>query len=307
MPRSEITKNKVRWINVERPSVAEMEELRSEYKFHPLDIEDCLTKTERSKIDTYDQYLFLVLLFPTYSKKTREILDSEIHFFITNNTLITVHNGDSEILTDLFESSQRNDKEIEEYFSKSSEYLLYNVLKTMLAYTYPMLDQVSSEINAVEKQIFSGNEKKMVEEILITRRNITDIRKIMQAHKKTLQKLILGLKSSPLFPIQQADVYYDDLVDHTKEIWDALGAFKESIEAIQETNESLISHKLNQVMKILTLFSVTMLPATLVASLFGMNVRVPFQYHQAGFWIIVVICLIAFTSVVLFFTRKKWY
>lgn len=304
MPRSEIIKNKIRWINIETPSVAEMEELRGEFDFHPLDIEDCLTKTQRSKTDAYDQYIFMVLLFPFYNKVTKEIQTAEVHFFITNNTLITVHNKNLQALANIYEDARKNINGTDGYFAKSSEYLLYNILNMLLVPIYPMLDHVSVDIDQIEKGIFSGNEKRMVEEILVTRRKITDLRKIMQSHKKTLQKLILGLKASPLFPIQQADAYYDNLVDHTKEIWDALGAFKEAIEALQETNESIISHKLNQVMKVLTLFSVTMLPATLIASLFGMNLILPFANSKYGFWIVAFLCSLSLATIFLVFTRK---
>lgn len=307
MPRVEITKNKIRWIDVEKPSVSEMEELRREFNLHPLDIEDCLTKTERSKIDVYDQYIFMVLLFPAYLKKTKEIQSTEIHFFITNRALITVHNGNAVTLINYFKNVEKSKDEIPECFSRSSEFLLYDVIKNLQADTYFMLDHVSSDINSIEKQIFAGQEKKMVSEILLTRRNITDIRKIMQAHKKILEKLIAHLKASPLFPLKQKDIYFNDLVDHTKEIWEVLGAFKESIEAIQATTESIISHKLNEVMKLLTLISTIILPASLIINIWGMNLNVPLQDSKFGFVLVVIFCASVILLLTLFFKKKKWY
>lgn len=307
MPRLEIIKNNIRWIDVEKPSVSEMEELRREFNLHPLDIEDCLTRTERSKIDVYDQHLFMVLLFPAYFKKTKEIQSSEIHFFITNSVLITVHNGDAGTLINYFKNVENSKDEIPECFSRSSEFLLYDVIKNLQTDTYSMLDHISSDINSIEKQIFAGQEKKMVSEILLTRRNITDIRKIMQAHKKILEKLIANLKASPLFPLKQKDIYFNDLVDHTKEIWEVLGAFKESIEAIQATTESIISHKLNEVMKLLTLISVTLMPVSVIVNIWGMNMDVPLGKNKFGFIFVIGLCVAVIILLVFFFRKKKWY
>ena len=136
--------------------------------------------------------------------------------------------------------------------NNSSQYILYNILNKLYQYCFPILDHVSIDILNSKKQIFMGKEKEMLEKILVIRRNITDMRKIMQSHKITLDKF---LKNNIKINKQYLE-YYDHLIDDTKEIWDQLEAYKESIEALQDANESLISYKLNKVMKILTVISV---------------------------------------------------
>lgn len=303
----EIKYQNLRWINILNPKQEEIEYLRQNFNFHPLDLEDCVTPTQRPKIDEYEKYHFMVLLFPIYDRKKREIISEEVHFFISDSYLITIHNNALEPLSDFFHLCQNSQEIRKKYFIGTAEKILYYVLEKLLMSIYPMLDHIILDINNIEKEIFAGEEKQMVKEILIIRRNITDFRKIMQAHKKTLQKLATGLQESDLFLIQKTDPYYNDLIDHTKEIWDALEGYKEAIEALQETNESLISNRINEIMKTLTVISVTMLPITLIASLFGMNTDyLPFKEHPFGFWIVLTITMIVIGSLIFTLKKKKW-
>ena len=303
----EIKSKGMSWINIAHPTQEEIEYLRKTYQFHPLDLEDCLTITQRPKIDEYEKYHFMVLLFPIYNPKTREIAPEEVHFFISKHYLITIHNNVLAPITNLFHFCQSSQEVRKKYFEGSAEKLLYYILDKLLTYIYPILDHISVDINKIEKGIFAGEEKKMVKEILIIRRNITDFRKIMQAHKKTLQRLTSGLQESNLFQIQKTDRYFDNLVDHTKEIWDALEGYKEAIEALQETNESLISNRINEIMKTLTAISVTMLPVTLVASIFGMNTTyMPLKENPLGFWLILAINVLIISTLILFLKKKRW-
>lgn len=282
--------------------------LEENFNFHPLDIEDCISITHRAKCDQYEHYSFLILLFPFYDKKTREILTAEIDFFISKDYLITVHrDGNLKSFIEFFKSCQKNESEKEKYLSLPPEKLLYEIINRLYKDCAPMLDHISADIDNIEKQIFAGNEKEMVHEISIIRRNITDFRKIMQAHKNVIKKLTYSLQESPLFAIQKTDAYYNNLIDHTKEIWDALENFKERIEALQETNESLIKFQLNDIMKILTIISVITFPITLIAAIFGMNTQgIPFTSFRHGFWIVVGIMLSIASFMLWHFKRQDW-
>lgn len=298
-----------KWIDItlKSPKGKGVDCLKS-FNFHPLDIEDCLSITHRSKCDEYEHYSFLILLFPIYDRKTREILTGELDFFINKNYLISVHrDNDLKLFNDLVNSYLNNNEERKEFADLPSERLLYKILNKLYLSCLPMLDHLSADVDHIEHQIFSGYEKEMVHEISIIRRNITDFRKIMQAHKNVLKKLIFSLKESPLFEIQTTDVYFNNLIDYTKEIWDALENYKERIEALQETNESLITFKLNDIMKILTIISVITLPINLIAALFTMNTPgIPFTQNPFGFWIVTVIMVSIAGFMVWHFKRKKW-
>ncbi|MBU0613589.1 magnesium transporter CorA family protein [Patescibacteria group bacterium] len=303
----EIKTKKLRWININNPAQEEIEYLRDEFDFHPLALEDCVTPTHRSKIDEYKKYYFMVLLFPIYDRKSREIRPAEVHFFIGKGFLVTIHDNELPPLVDMFRLCQNSQEARQKHFEESIDMLLYYILEKLLLYIYPMLDHLSLDIDSSEKEIFSGNEKKMVEEILVIRRNITDFRKIMQVHKKTLQKLTSWLQANDNFAITKNDLHYSNLIDHTKEFWDALGGYKEAIEALQETNESLISHRINDIMKTLTVISLTMLPVTVIASIFGMNFKsIPLADSPNGFWILILVNVLVISTIALYFKRKRW-
>ncbi len=296
------------WVDIDSPNEEDINLLGETYKFHPLDLADCLTTSHRSKIDTYPKYTFLVLLFPVYNDQNRTIESSEINIFLSKNRLITIHHGELAVFKDFFELFRISPDMRQRYPDKSPEKLLYEIRNKLFNYIFPMIDHLSEDCDNIEQAIFTGKEKKMVSEILIIRRNITDFRKIMQVHKNVLKKLILNLKDSSEFVIKKTDAYFESLTDYTKEIWDTLENLKERIEALQATNESQISFRLNDIMRILTIISVITFPVTLLATIFGMNTThsMPFIDNSLGFWYIISIMLIIISAMLLFFKRKGW-
>lgn len=302
----EIKTNKVKWAIFIKPSAKQLENLRIEYRFHPLDIDDCLSPAQRPKLDEYDQYLFLILTFPYYESEDRFIKASEVNFFIGPDYLITITDGQLMPLLKFFEQCQINDTLREKFMNESPTYLLYEIINRLQLYCYPMLDHINSDIDAIQKVIFEGNEKKMVKEILIIKRNIVSLRKIMQAHKNIVRKLI-NQKDKYFIP-SAMNVYFNNTLEQTKDIWDILETLNETINALHATNESLISFRLNDVMKMLTMIMVVLLPINLVASIFGMNTAItPIVQHPLGFWMILGLMALLIVFIVTFFKKKKWF
>ena len=296
------------WINIENPTEQEINEIGAKYQFHPLDLQDCLTPSYRSKVDVYPKYTFLTSLFPIYNSESREIKPGEINFFISKNYIISVHRGELRVFKDFFHIFQVSSDMRQKYIDKSPEKLLYEMLNRLFLYCFPMIDHLSEDCDNIEKAIFAGKERRMVSEILIIRRNVTDYRKIMQVHKNVLKKLIFNIKDSSLFVMKKTDVYFESLVDYSKEIWDTLENLKERIEALQETNESQISFRLNDIMRILTIISVITFPITLLATIFGMNTvhSMPFIDNLFGFWYVISMMAIIAIIMLVFFKRKGW-
>jgi len=295
------------WIDINNPGKEELDFIRQTFEFHPLDIEDIKQKTQRSKIDKYTKYIFLALLFPVYNTTTQEIEYSEVDIFLGNDFLVTIHKSDMPLFEKLIGLCQVDQNSKEKILGNNPAKLMYEILDRLYTYCFPMLDHISTDLEEMEKRIFGNNEKEMVENILSVRRNITNYRKMMQPHRKVLQKLMKGNQKSDLFYINNGyEVYIDNLVDHAKEIWEALDAFKESVEALHETNEAIFSHKLNKTMKTLTAVSVILLPLNIIIALWGMNLDVPFTNNEFGFWIIVIITVILGALFALYLRFIKW-
>lgn len=303
MTKQIITKN-LTWTNLIKPNKKEAERLALDFGFHPLDIKDILPPLQRPKLVSRSKYLFMILLFPRYNRSTREIESSEVDFFITPSHLTTIQDGQLQPLVDLFKSYQENERKRIKYFNSNST-LLYEILNCLLNYCFPMLNHISLDIDKIEKEIFAGQEKEMVREISILKRNIVNFRKTMQGHKNVIKKLIE--KAPRFFSTIPLTLYFNSLFEYTKDIWDQLENYKETIEALHETNESLLSFQLNQIIKTLTIFSVIVFPLTLLASIFSMDISgTPLVNMPNAFWIIIGIMLGGALIMFLIFKKKRW-
>ncbi|PKL72536.1 hypothetical protein CVV26_00805 [Candidatus Kuenenbacteria bacterium HGW-Kuenenbacteria-1] len=292
-------------ININKPGEKELDYLEKECKFYPLDVKDCLLPPQRTKIVERADYLFMVLIFPIYDHQTKEIFSSEVDFFIQKDLLVIVHNNELTPLIDLLKSIENNKDSQEEYLSGNPATLLYEILNSLLFYCFPILNHISIDIDNIEKRIFAGHERKMVGEILNVKQNIVNFRKVMQAHKTVIRKLII--KAPQFFSIIKLNIYFNNLIEYTKEIWDSLENYKESINALHATNETLISFRLNEIMKLLTIISVVIFPITLMAAIFGMNVKMPFVEESSySFWLIMFLMLSLSVSMLGYFKIKKW-
>lgn len=299
--------NNLTWINIVNPAAAEIDFLKNKYDFHPLDLRDAqiTKKAQRPQVSNRPDYVFLIFLFPVYDRASHEILPAEVDFFIGQNYLITLHDNKLPGLSDLFNNCQSSQYYKDNYLIHEPPWLLFQILDRLFYNLFPMLDHISADNQNVENSIFAGKEREMMKEILITKRNIFNFRSIMQSHR-TIVKRLMETKNN-VFNIFKYKQHYEKLLLQTKDIWEILESHKESIDALQETNESAISFRLNDVMKTLTVISVIFLPLTLVASIFGMNNEfMPFINNPLGFWIILSLMIVLSVSMLIYFKMKKW-
>ncbi|MDD5289677.1 MAG: magnesium transporter CorA family protein [Patescibacteria group bacterium] len=298
----------LKWVVVDLPAKKELETLGKEFHFAEQDLTDCLPPCQRPKLTDRGSYLFMILQFPIYNRATGCVDPSEVNFFIGHDYVVTVFNENLVPLAELAAKYQKNSKLTKIYQEKNPAVLMYEILNTLLHYCFPMLTHLSQDIDAVEKNIFNFNHNRIdiIKEIMRIKRNIVAFRKIMQAHKSVIQKLID--RSQKLFAAHRLQSYYQNLVNHTKDIWDFLSNYKDTIDALYETHESLVSHRLNQIIKTLTIFSVIVFPLTLFATIFSMNTTnaMPFLNHPYNFWVIIGIMLVAMLCMVFYFKKKRW-
>ena len=295
----------LKWINIINAGKSEIDYLRKNYNFDlaHLKMASASVSFQRPMIFKGKDYLCLVLHFPTF--KNDKIVAGEIDFFIGHGFLITAHNNNLSALSTFFNLGKKSPDSLVAYSLESSAILLYEILGHLLDSCYQLLDENSLKINEIEDLIFSGQQQEAVRQILTLRRNIVNIRRIMQNHKNILQKL-LEMESS-LVEKSLIKKYYTGLIDHSKRIWEMLENQKEMVEVLNNTNESILNDRMTDIMKTLTIFSVIVFPLTLLAALFGMNAKyMPLVEGPYGFWIIVGIMLLCSFVMLIFFKKKKW-
>ena len=293
------------WIHLDSPGGEEAAALAERFGWHPLDIEDVLSKRQRPKIDDYSDegYLFSVLHFPVYDKAVQRLNAGELDFFIGQDYLVTLPTVELLPVTRLFRRCEEDEALRDQLFSKGSGYLLYHVLDDLFDYCFPILDKIGHKLDSIEDDMFEGAAEDVVRDISNVKQEIISYRKIIKPERSTLR--VLEGRTQRFLP-QDLEVYFDDIVDAAERIWDLLDNYKEVVEALEDTNESVISHRQNDVLRILTIFSVTMLPLSLLAGIFGMNVGFPGEGTHEAFWVIVGAMVATLVGMVAFFRYKRW-
>ena len=293
------------WVNAVAPDLETSQALAERFGWHPLDVEDIVSKRQRPKVDDYedDQYLFAVLHFPVFDKTVQRLNGAELDVFIGQDYLVTIPNRELLPVTRLFARCDSDDAFRGQLFAKGSGRLLYEVLDDLFDYCFPILDKIGHKLDRIEDEMFAGAAEDVVRDISNVKQEIISYRKVIKPERSTLR--VLERRINRFLP-EELELYFDDINDAVERIWDQLDNYKEVVEALEQTNESVISHRQNDVLRLLTLISVTMLPLTLLTGIFGMNVVYPGEATRVAFWVILAGLLATLVGMVGFFRWKRW-
>jgi magnesium transporter len=293
----------LRWIHIERPRAIDRAWLEEHFDFHPLDYEDVFSRNQRAKIDEYDGYLFIVLHFPRFDKHVGRLNAAELDLFVGRDFVITLPNEPLQPVDYLFERCHSNPEFRDQVFSKGAGYLLYKIVDDCVDASFPMLRKMGNKLERLEEDIFEGRSEEIVRDLSNAKQEIINFRKIVRPQRTSLRDLE---KTKQKYFSETLDVYFDDIVDASERVWDMLENYKEVVQGLEETNESVISHRVNDTVRILTAISVVVLPLTLIASIWGMNVRVPGEGQTEGFFVIIGVMLVLLVGMLAFFRWRRF-
>lgn len=263
-----------RWIDIREPTSANIDHLRDEFGFHPLLLEDIMSRIQRPKIDIYDDYLFIVMQFPVHNKETRINVASEIDMVVGNDFFITLHDGQLKPLVNMVDAIFANPDTSNRLLARTPGHFLYEVVDRLADYTIPIVPKLAERIDHLEEKIFERPRLETIQEISLVRRDIISLRRIIKPQMAVVSQL--EHRDLP-FVSRDIDAYWGDISDHLGRTWDSLEDFHQVLESLSDTYNSLTSHRLNDVIKALTMISVIVLPMTLVTGIFGMNVPLPLE------------------------------
>jgi magnesium transporter len=298
----------LRWINIERPRPVDQAWLEERFEFHPLDYEDVFSRNQRPKVDEYDDYLFIVLHFPRYDKAVGRLNAAEVDLFVGPDYLITLPNEPLQPIEYLFERCRTNEELRDSLFSKGAGYLLYKIVDDCVDASFPMLRKIGNKLERVEEDIFEGKSAEVVRDISNVKQEIINFRKIVRPQRPAFRDLE---RNKARYIADDLDIYFDDVIDAAERVWDMLENYKEVVEALEATNESELSHRVNDILRVLTAISVIVLPLTMIASVFGMNVGLPGGGEPpagaaVSFWVIIGVMLAVLVGMVAYFRRRGW-
>ena len=292
----------LRWINIARPRLTDRAWLEEHFSFHPLDYEDVFSRNQRPKVDEYDEYLFVVLHFPRYDKTIGRLNAAELDVFVGPDFVITLPNETTQPLQYLWERCSSQLDLRESLFAKGAGYLLYKIVDDCVDASFPMLAKMGNKLERIEDDIFEGRSTEVVRDISDVKQEIINFRKIVRPQRAALRDLERHKRYVP----EDLEIYFDDINDASERIWDMLENFKEVVEGLESTNESVLGHRVNDVLRVLTAFSVVILPLTLIASIFGMNVQVPGESSLVAFWVIIATMVAVLSAMLGYFRHRGW-
>ena len=260
------------WYDIQPPAQRDIDILREELNIHSLVLEELVPAIHYPKLDLYSDHFFLVLQTPVLNAVNGEVKIEEIDLIIGKSWIVTSHYRPLEVINNLFDRLTVSEREEHEYLSQPVEVLIYNILSAFLQSSLASLDRTEEEIKKIEEAIYSGQERKMVIAISELRRDIIDFRRGLSPARPVFRALddigpaLLGAQSLP---------YFRNLTGRIEQISTLLKSQKETIEALEETNQALLTTHMNDIIRTLTVFTALALPLTLIASTFGMNVDLP--------------------------------
>lgn len=289
------------WIDISDPNEEDLSVLREEHKVHNLILRELPVSTIRPKVEQFEDSLYMVLHFPIYNTSQDQVEDREIDFIIKENLIVTSHlESDIEPLEELEEELKQDVNLKEKLFNEDSSQLLYHLLSKLYEFTIRELNHTERRLTETENKMFNGSQKNALKEISLLRGQIINFSRVLAPQESVLKSL--REKADILFSENVHPQFTDILGDYLR-AEQIVSTQSEIIESIQVTNDSLLSSKMNEVMKTLTIIGLLAVPPSIVAAL----IAIRFDYLPAGtgeyFWPITIIALLL--DIGLIFILKK--
>ncbi len=302
------TKN-LRWVDIVGHDEADMNYIKENFKFHPLDFEDVVTPSIRTKIDEYAGYHFIVLLFPYFDAKHNEIKSTEVDFFVGPDFLVTIHDGKMKTLNNLVHNTHQYDQTRIAMMTQGSGFLLIKILEALFKRSSPILDRINHEMIESERNVFHLDVQTL-ERLSALKKNIIIYRRIIKMHRYVLEKLLHSSKDYLKF--KDSKTYFMDLIEYGENIWNVLSSDKESVESFEETNQSLGTHRINDILQVLTVLSVILAALNLITNILVFMERTHIE-RTYGFsndlQLVLMVTSVMFlitAGMLLYFKKRKW-
>lgn len=286
------------WIDSINPSGEEIDAIFEQYEFHELDRDAILDEHQYARLDTYKDYLFLVLHFPKYNPKTERYITNELNIFVGSDFLITFRYYVSNTIWRVYqEYTERKEQDTQ----NTSAFLLYAIIEAFLNKTMKMMERFRRDLKELESELFERKRHTLIRTIMVKKRNIITLKHMMRPQVGVLRQIEQAMK---VRFSEEVELYFENLEDKIDKIFSEIQIIEENIDSMEDTLKSIFNLETNTTIKYLTIFSAFMLPLTLVTSFFGMNVEAG-HFNDILIMITLMITTILFSILMYFFFFKK--
>ena len=264
------------WIDLQNPDRNDVEKLAQKYNFNALNIEDCMTKFELPKLDSYDDHFFVILHFPPLAQKIGISKNSQLSIFVGKDFLVTVHQGDLKPLVELVETCKTtvDQQRKARLLGKSSGLLLHEILDVLVDDLLHTSRKIIANLDEIEDRVFDES-KPVARSIALLRREINRLRRIVNPLKKFVLEIAKHVKRFSDSKDDELTLFYDDVIDHINKVIETLEESRETMEIYKDTDFVLSTEKTNKVLAVLTIIFTLAIPSTVIGTFYGMNVDLP--------------------------------
>ena len=264
-----VTSGGVTWADIVDPTQTEIAMLAKDYPFHPLNLEDSLSRRQLTKVEEHEEYLFIALRFPV--EDSQGIISSnQVSMFLGKNYLVTLHPDKLSALSELFQTCKEDGQE-QKVLMKSTAYLAYRIIDRLTESMFLILDDVQGGLDDIEAKVFD-EKKSSANAINHVRRQIAILRQIVFPLRLFGPEIT---SKAQRFSEENLSVYFSDLNHKIGRAFGTVEEMKEMVEIYKDTDFIISSDRTNSVLSILTILFTLSIPATLISSIYGMNVPLP--------------------------------
>lgn len=299
-----IVEGKMNWYDIADPDHRDIEILKKDFNFHPVILDELLHPSARSRVETYDHYLFMVYHLPVYNLDARTSRKSEIDFLITKNTVITAHYEKIEPLAH-FERTLKNNIHLQNRILRNTTgHLLYYILEEVIEFSLRELRHIEEKVNEIGAELFQEKERDLLEKTSYVKRDLLNFRIISHPQRSVLESLVTV---GEYFWGERLKIYFSDLLGDFFKINGAVDNLKETIESFETTNAQLLNAKSNYIMQRFTVLAFLTFPLMLLVAIFDIDaVSRPIIGKPYDFWIIFGAIVLIIGVMIAVFKKKGW-
>jgi len=300
---SKYTYKGLTWIDLESPTESELSHIMEEYAIPPTVGEEMKNLSLQSKVDLYQNFIYLILHFPEVSHSGSRSIEKEIDFIVSNEFIITIHYEPIDSLHEfskIFEVDAILEKRMD---VDHAGFLFFHLIKSLYINSRHQLDDVNILLKKVERKIFEGSEGKMVETISNINRTLLDFRQALRFHKEVLNSFELSAKH---FFGEKFGYYISAIISEYNKTQSILDSHKEILDDLRDTNDSLLANKTTETMKILTIITFLISPIAVISNIFVINSKFLQSENSILYFLVLVLMLSTSLLAFIYIKSKKW-
>ena len=295
-------KPSITWINVDGlHEVDVIEKLGKCFEIHPLVLEDILNTDQRPKIEDFDNYIFFILKMLYINEKTKEIHSEQVSLILGKNFVISFQESKGDVFDTVRERIRKGKGRIRKM---GSDYLVYSLIDAVVDNYFSILEKIGDDVEGMENDVVTSPDPELLQKIYNLKREMIYLRKSVWPLREVINGL---LREESKLIKNSTQIFLRDLYDHTIQTIDTIETFRDMISGMLDIYMSSVSNKMNEIMKVLTIFAAIFIPLTFIAGIYGMNFQympeLSIQWAYPAVWIIIIIVT---ATLLAYFKHRKW-